>query len=70
MECVHCKGQLVRGTAPTSLTRKGYHVHWDAVPAWVCRQCGEPCSRPARSTGCSESLALLDAETAAFTPAS
>jgi YgiT-type zinc finger domain-containing protein len=42
MECVHCKGRMVRGTAPFSLNRKGYHVSWDAAPAWVCTQCGEP----------------------------
>jgi hypothetical protein len=22
--------------------RNGYHVHWDAVPAWVREQCSEP----------------------------
>ncbi|MBI4522410.1 MAG: YgiT-type zinc finger protein [Deltaproteobacteria bacterium] len=42
MECLHCKGRMNRGTAPFSLDRKGYHVSWDAVPAWVCTQCGEP----------------------------
>jgi hypothetical protein len=24
------------------VTRCGYHIHFDAVPAWVCSQCGEP----------------------------
>jgi hypothetical protein len=24
------------------MDRKGYHVSWDAIPAWVCTQCGEP----------------------------
>ena len=42
MECLHCKGQMKRGTAPFSVDRRGYHVHWDAIPAWVCTQCGEP----------------------------
>jgi len=42
MECVHCKSWMIRGTAPFSLDRNGYHVSWDAVPAWVCTQCGEP----------------------------
>ena len=42
MQCIHCKGQMTRRTAPFSLDRKGYHVSWDAVPAWVCTQCGEP----------------------------
>jgi hypothetical protein len=22
--------------------RGGYHLHWDAIPAWVCTQCAEP----------------------------
>lgn len=42
MECLKCKGRLVKGTAPFSVDRSGYHLHWDAVPAWVCTQCGEP----------------------------
>ena len=42
MECIHCKGLMKRGTAPLSIERKGYHIHWDALPAWVCTQCGEP----------------------------
>ena len=41
MECIHCKGQMEKGTAPFTIDRNGYHVHWDAVPAWVCTQCGE-----------------------------
>lgn len=40
--CVHCKGTLHKGTAPFSVDRNGYHIHWDALPAWVCDQCGEP----------------------------
>ena len=42
MECIHCKGQMHRGIVPFTLDRHGYHIHWDAVPAWVCLQCGEP----------------------------
>jgi YgiT-type zinc finger domain-containing protein len=42
MECMHCRGRMIRGTAPFSLDRNGYHVSWDAIPAWVCSQCGEP----------------------------
>lgn len=41
MSCVHCGARLRRGTAPFHADRAGYHVHWDAVPAWVCSQCGE-----------------------------
>jgi YgiT-type zinc finger domain-containing protein len=42
MECIHCKGQMKRDRAPFSVDRHGYHVSWDAIPAWVCTQCGEP----------------------------
>jgi YgiT-type zinc finger domain-containing protein len=28
--------------APFQVDRKGYHLTLEAVPAWVCRQCGEP----------------------------
>ena len=33
---------MEKATAPFSVDRKGYHVHWDSLPAWVCKQCGEP----------------------------
>ncbi|NJL29591.1 MAG: YgiT-type zinc finger protein [Thermoanaerobaculia bacterium] len=42
MECLHCKGLMTRGVTPFHLDRKGCHVQWDAVPAWICTQCGEP----------------------------
>jgi YgiT-type zinc finger domain-containing protein len=32
---------MERGTAPFHIHRKGYHLLLDAVPAWVCQQCGE-----------------------------
>jgi YgiT-type zinc finger domain-containing protein len=41
MECLYCKSQMKRGTAPFSIDRNGYHISWDAIPAWVCEQCGE-----------------------------
>lgn len=30
-----------KGTAPFHVDRKGCHLTLDAVPAWVCEQCGE-----------------------------
>jgi YgiT-type zinc finger domain-containing protein len=39
---MHCQGQMERGNAPFHIDRKGIHLSLDAVPAWVCRQCGEP----------------------------
>ncbi|MBI3666252.1 MAG: YgiT-type zinc finger protein [Acidobacteria bacterium] len=41
MRCVHCQGRMKRGTAPFHIDRKGYHLLFDAIPAWVCTQCGE-----------------------------
>ena len=41
MKCVHCQGEMLRGTAPFHVDRKGYHLLFDAIPAWVCTQCGE-----------------------------
>lgn len=41
MKCIQCKGKMERGAAPFHIDRKGYHLLVDAVPAWVCSQCGE-----------------------------
>lgn len=61
MECVHCKGRMERATAPFSVDRNGYHVSWDAVPAWVCSQCGEPYFEAAEVDRIQRALAALDA---------
>ena len=41
MKCIHCQGKMKRGTIPFHVDRKGCHLMLDAVPAWVCVQCGE-----------------------------
>lgn len=41
MECFYCKGTLIRKSVSYTVTRKGYHLIGDAVPAWICDQCGE-----------------------------
>lgn len=41
MEFMYCKGKMVRGSAPFHIDRKGYHLVFDMVPAYVCQQCGE-----------------------------
>ena len=43
MKCIHCQGQMRRATTPFHIDRKGCHLMLDAVPAWVCEQCGEAC---------------------------
>ena len=42
MRCIHCQGQMERRTTPFQVDREGYHLVLEAVPAWVCTQCGEP----------------------------
>jgi YgiT-type zinc finger domain-containing protein len=42
VECLYCKGTLIRKSVSYTATRKGYHLIIDRVPAWVCEQCGEP----------------------------
>lgn len=41
MKCIHCQGKMIRSTIPFHVDRKGCHLMLDAVPAWVCEQCGE-----------------------------
>ena len=41
MKCIHCQGEVREGSAPLHLDREGCHITLDAVPAWVCEQCGE-----------------------------
>jgi YgiT-type zinc finger domain-containing protein len=41
MTCMYCQGKMERGSAPFHIDRKGYHLILDAIPAWVCVQCGE-----------------------------
>ena len=42
MKCMYCQGAMTKGTAPFHIDRRGVHITLDAVPAWVCSQCGEP----------------------------
>ena len=41
MNCIHCQGRMQRSAAPFHVDRNGYHLWFDAIPAWVCGQCGE-----------------------------
>ncbi len=66
-ECMHCKRDLERGTAPFSVDRDRYHVSWNALPAWICTQCGEPYFEPAIVTAIQESLRNIDRATADIT---
>jgi YgiT-type zinc finger domain-containing protein len=60
MECLCCKAQMKKGTAPFSIDRNGYHVLWEAVPAWVCEQCGESLLETQEVDTIQDTLAVLD----------
>ena len=64
MECALCRGPMQKATTPFSIDRKGYHVSWDAVPAWVCTQCGEPYFETPVVDAIQKTILLLDQETA------
>ena len=63
MNCIHCKGNMKKGTAPFQIDRKGYHLLFDAIPAWVCSQCGEAYFDDAEVDAIQEVLQTLDKET-------
>ena len=42
MKCVHCQSELKRDTATFTDSRNGYVIVLQDIPAWVCKQCGEP----------------------------
>jgi YgiT-type zinc finger domain-containing protein len=66
MECLHCKAKMQRGTAPFSIDRNGYHISWDAIPAWVCEQCGESLFETPEVDTIQSAIAVLDRDTASL----
>jgi YgiT-type zinc finger domain-containing protein len=62
-ECLYCKAQMKKGTAPFSIDRNGYHISWDAIPAWVCGQCGESLLEMQEVNTIQDVLAVLDRDT-------
>ena len=52
---------MKRGVAAFSVDRTGYHVHWDAVPAWVmdellAREARDRAAGPSRERVCRGTL--------------
>ncbi len=66
MECFHCKGKMVKGNAPFSADRNGYHISWESIPAWVCSQCGEALFEENEVNHIQKALQQIDRETVAF----
>ena len=63
MECIHCKGSMERSAARFTAERRGYQVSWDAVPAWVCTQCGEAYFEGDEVDAIQRALVAVDHET-------
>ncbi len=61
MKCLYCQFQLMRKPVSYTVTRKGYHLIIDDVPAWVCEQCGEPLFDEATVDTIQEILREVDA---------
>jgi YgiT-type zinc finger domain-containing protein len=57
---MHCGGQMQRQTVPFQITRKGYHLTFEQVAAWVCSQCGEAYFEEAEVNQIQLALAALD----------
>ena len=64
VRCIHCQGKLKRGTAPYHIDRHGYHLVMDAVPAWVCAQCGEAYFEEDEVESIQKVIRSLDTQTA------
>jgi len=63
MKCMHCKGKMARGKVPFHIDRKGYHLILDAIPAWVCGQCGEAYFEEAEAKAIQKVIGDLDRKT-------
>ena len=64
MKCTHWQGKMRKGQAPFHIDRKGYHLLLEAVPAWVCGQCGEPYFEEREVKTIQRLLVQLDRQTA------
>lgn len=60
---------MVRGSAPFSIDRNGYQIHWNAIPAWVCSQCGEAHFEAHEVEAIQRVLQRVDEESVALVPA-
>jgi len=66
MKCLHCMGEMERSKAPFHFDRSGAHVSLDSVPAWVCKQCGEPFFEEAEVNAIQELMDAVDKQTNKF----
>jgi YgiT-type zinc finger domain-containing protein len=59
---------MKRGTTPFHVDRKGCHLMLDAVPAWVCGQCGETYFEEAEVDAIQDLVGSLEQKARAFAP--
>lgn len=67
MKCLFCQGEMERSTAPFHVDRKGIHLSLDTVPAWVCKQCGEPYFEKTEVDSIQAILRTIDEQTSVTT---
>ena len=60
MRCLHCRSELKRGTSTFTESRNGYVIALQDIPAWVCRQCGEPMFDTDAVSGIQDLLRAVD----------
>ncbi len=70
MKCMYCQGIMERKTAPFHIDRKGYHLMFDSVPAWICSQCSEVYFEAAEVDTMQDVMQVLDKKTEQFAVAS
>jgi len=68
MTCLHCQGEMKKGFAPFHADRNGYHLSLDAVPVWICDQCGEPFFEEREVRNIQRLLLGLDKQTMRLAP--
>ena len=68
MKCIHCQGEMKRGHTPFHADRRGWHVTLDAVPAWVCGQCGETYFEEKEVDAIQKLIGAIEQEARAFSP--
>ena len=66
MECFYCKGSLKKGKTSYVVNRKSYHLVLDSIPAYICKQCGEPLFTSEGAELIQEMIGELDRRTEAL----
>jgi YgiT-type zinc finger domain-containing protein len=46
MKCLYCQAPVERGTTQVRVSRNGYHLSWQTLPAWVCTRCHQSYFEP------------------------